>query len=752
MMYVSKHLNIGKYQYSRKVAKDPITGQTKDMNKKYMLKPLAVMLASLLVSAPSMSATQQTVASSAVMLQGFHWNSWNTGGGWYANLQGKAADMKDLGVTHVWFPPPSDAASNEGYLPRQLNLLTSKYGDEAALTGAISALTSQGIKSIADIVVNHRVGSTNWADFTNPTWSCYAVTSNDEWTGHCGAADTGDSYGAARDIDHTQQFVQNDLKTWIGTRLKNVGFSGVRFDYSKGYSAAYAKTYQDSMAGADFCVGEVWTDLNYANVDAHRQLLMNYIDGTAGTCAAFDFTTKGLLNDALANNNYYRLKDSAGKPAGAIGWWPMKAVTFVDNHDTGPSESCSVGQNHWPVPCTKVMEGYAYILTHPGIPSVYYSHVYDWNLRAAIKSLIGIRKTAGITSTSAVTIDSAVSGLYAATITGTNGQVKMKIGPNSWTPTGSWTLAASGTNYAVWTSGVVADTTAPTVPSGLSKGTVTANAATINWTASTDAVGVTGYKVLRNGTQVGTSTSTSFTNTGLSSATSYSYTVQAYDAAGNTSAASSALSVTTAAAADTTAPTVPTSVAASNVASTSLNLAWTASTDAVRVTGYKVFRNGTQIGTSSTNSYAVTGLTASTAYSFTVQAYDAAGNNSAASTALSVTTAAGTACNVNVTFSIANANTVWGQSLYAVGNQTNLGTWTPASGFKLKIQGRGANATWSGTTTVPANAAVQYKYVKWNGTTAAWERNQTTTSGNREFASGATCGATITRADGSFKF
>lgn len=629
------------------------------MKKNYMLKPLAVLLASLLVSTPSMAATQQAAASSAVMLQGFHWNSWNNSGGWYANLQSKAADMKDLGVTHVWFPPPSDAASNEGYLPRQLNLLTSKYGDEAALTSAISALTSQGIKSIADIVINHRVGSTDWADFTNPTWSCYAVTSNDEWAGHCGAADTGDSYSAARDIDHTQQFVQNDLKTWIGTRLKNVGFSGLRFDYSKGYSPAYAKIYHDSMASVDFCVGEVWTNLDYANVDAHRQLLMNYIDGTGGTCAAFDFTTKGLLNDALANNNYYRLKDSAGKPAGAIGWWPMKAVTFVDNHDTGPSQSCSVGQNHWPVPCTKVMEGYAYILTHPGIPSVYYSHVYDWNLRADIKALIGIRKAAGITSTSAVTIESAVSGLYAATITGTNGQVKMKIGPNSWAPTGSWTLAASGTNYAVWTSGVVADTTAPTVPASLASSGVTSTSATISWAASTDAVGVTGYKIFRNGTQVGTSTSTSFTNTGLTAATTYSYTVQAYDAAGNTSASS---------------------------------------------------------------------------------------------TALSVTTAASTACTVNVTFSIANANTVTGQDLYAVGNQTTLGNWTPASGFKLTIQGTGANATWSGTTTVPANAAMQYKYVKWNGTTATWESNQTTTSGNREFASGATCGATISRADGSFKF
>ena len=142
--------------------------------------------------------------------------------------------------------------------------------------------------------------------------------------------------------------MQNDIKNWLTSRVKAAGFSGIRYDYSKGYAPSYAKTYHDAFS-PDFCVGEVWTTLDLNNPNAHRQLLMNYIDGTGGACAAFDFTTKGLLNDALANNNYWRLKDSAGKPAGAIGWWAQKSVTFVDNHDTGPTESCGSGQRHWPV-------------------------------------------------------------------------------------------------------------------------------------------------------------------------------------------------------------------------------------------------------------------------------------------------------------------------------------------------------------------------------------------------------------------
>lgn len=103
-----------------------------------------------------------------------------------------------------------------------------------------------------------------------------------------------------------------------------------------------------------------------------------------------------------------------------------------------------------------------------------------------------------------------------------------------------------------------------------------------------------------------------------------------------------------------------------------------------------------------------------------------------------------------VTFTIANANTTLGQNLYVVGNQAALGNWTPASGYALAIQGSGANVPWTGTVAVPASAAIQYKYVKWNGSTAVWESNQATTSGNREFTACA-AGSSVARNDGSFK-
>ena len=49
----------------------------------------------------------------------------------------------------------------------------------------------------------------------------------------------------------------------------------------------------------------------------------------------FDFPTKGILNEAVGNTEYSRLRDADGKAPGLLGWWPERAVTFVDNHDTG---------------------------------------------------------------------------------------------------------------------------------------------------------------------------------------------------------------------------------------------------------------------------------------------------------------------------------------------------------------------------------------------------------------------------------
>ncbi|MDD9376393.1 carbohydrate binding domain-containing protein [Streptomyces sp. ZAF1911] len=93
---------------------------------------------------------------------------------------------------------------------------------------------------------------------------------------------------------------------------------------------------------------------------------------------------------------------------------------------------------------------------------------------------------------------------------------------------------------------------------------------------------------------------------------------------------------------DTQAPTVPGSLTATGKTSTTASLSWTASTDNVGVNGYDVYQGGTKVATSGTTSATVGGLTPSTAYAFTVRARDAAGNTSAASNTVNVTTDTGT--------------------------------------------------------------------------------------------------------------
>src|SRR5439155_586393 len=100
---------------------------------------------------------------------------------------------------------------------------------------------------------------------------------------------------------------------------------------------------------------------------------------------------------------------------------------------------------------------------------------------------------------------------------------------------------------------------------------------------------------------------------------------------GNLSAQSSPASATTPAPPDTTPPTVPAGLTATAVSSSQINLSWAASSDTVGVSGYRVYRSGAQIATTSATSFANTGLQPSTTYTYTVAAYDAAGNLSAQS-------------------------------------------------------------------------------------------------------------------------
>jgi chitodextrinase len=208
----------------------------------------------------------------------------------------------------------------------------------------------------------------------------------------------------------------------------------------------------------------------------------------------------------------------------------------------------------------------------------------------------------------------------------------------------------SNTNFTITTGS--SDTVAPTAPTLAASGT-TQTTTNLSWSGATDNVGVTGYDVYQGATLLGSTASTTYAVSGLTASTTYSFTVRAKDAAGNVSVASNAVSVTTLApVADTTAPTAPT-LSASGTTSSSTTLSWSGATDNVGVTGYDVYQGATLLGSTTSTTYAVSGLSASTTYSFTVRAKDAAGNVSVASNAVSVTTSA-----VTISYCASQGNSV----------------------------------------------------------------------------------------------
>ena len=216
---------------------------------------------------------------------------------------------------------------------------------------------------------------------------------------------------------------------------------------------------------------------------------------------------------------------------------------------------------------------------------------------------------------------------------------------------------------------VVPDTIPPTIPGDLTA-MATDSTVTLNWTASTDFIGVTGYKIYKDGVLAGTSTGTSFMVTGLSSSVTYAFTVVATDNAGNVSDPAS-IQVTTP---DTQAPSVPQNLVANKTTAHQVSLSWTVSTDNVGVVGYNIYQNGVQLNTSLITGtvYVAERPIGYNLYEFTVKAVDAAGNSSLASNAARVQNGqAGDKARVLSTSNVAGLDLISVESVSVYPNPSN---------------------------------------------------------------------------------
>mmetsp|Transcript_20739 Transcript_20739/g.51374 ORF Transcript_20739/g.51374 Transcript_20739/m.51374 type:complete len:1412 (-) Transcript_20739:131-4366(-) len=408
---------------------------------------------------PGKNISAPTGNGREMLIQGFNWESCRSqpNNGWYRKIQEMAPMLKEYGITTIWLPPPTNSVSKEGYMPRDLYDLNSLYGTKDELRECINSLHVNGIKALGDAVLNHRC-----AEFQGPDglwnkyggkldWDQRAIVSDDPHFGGKGNRSSGDCFHAAPNIDHSQDFVKRDIAEWMQWMQAEVGYDGWRLDYVRGFSGTHVKTYMEAT-DVKFAVGEFWDTLSYDydqpqyNQDEHRQRIVNWIDEAGGSAGAFDVTTKGILHAVFERQEYWRLSDPTGAPPGVMGKWASRAVTFIENHDTGST------QGHWRFPEGFELQGYAYILTHPGTPTIFWDHLFEWNnnnsLHDPICDLMKFRKDQGVHCRSKVKILKAEQSVYAAQI---DDSVVMKIGPGQFTPDeGEWEYAMHGDDYCLW--------------------------------------------------------------------------------------------------------------------------------------------------------------------------------------------------------------------------------------------------------------------------------------------------------------
>ena len=173
------------------------------------------------------------------------------------------------------------------------------------------------------------------------------------------------------------------------------------------------------------------------------------------------------------------------------------------------------------------------------------------------------------------------------------------------------------------------DTTAPTQPKNLISAATTSTQVNLSWSESTDNVAVTAYKIYRDNVYIKSVSTVTASDNNLEYITTHCYEITAVDAADNESLKSEQSCEMTL---DVAAPSQPTNATSITLSAAKINVVWTASTDDVGVTGYRIYSGGTLISSvSATTTVIISGLTPSTNYCYTISAIDAMLNESAQS-------------------------------------------------------------------------------------------------------------------------
>lgn len=400
-----------------------------------------------------------------------------------------------------------------------------------------------------------------------------------------------------------------------GVYLDNARFNKV--DGNLIYSTGNTRYFRDGYPGMGIAIANEYYD--YSNPSSDNTIINNIIVNTRWGFLYGNFERGGgLKNTVIANNTFYKSSQAMIEI-----WQDAHANSVVENNvfyqvggtavATLEGSGVTFRHNNWygGTP-TGATAGAGDVYGNPAFANAGGLRAIDYKLTA---SSMAIAKALDLGTT--VRTD-----FFGAT----------RVAP--------FDMGAHQFSVA----GATADTQAPNAPANLRPVSGDSSRVDIAWNAATDNVAVTGYTILRNGTAVGTTASLSFSDTAVVSGTKYSYQIVARDAAGNQSTGSNLLELafnnSHAETPDTTAPTAPAELHAGVVTSNSIELVWSPSTDDVAVARYKVYRDGAFMK-NVTGTTVIDGSRGSMkTYRYYVVAMDAAGNFSARSNTIVVTTKA----------------------------------------------------------------------------------------------------------------
>ena len=362
------------------------------------------------------------------MMQYFEWYLANDGL-WWKRCAAKAENLAALGVTRVWLPPAykGTTQADVGYGVYdmydlgefdQKGTIRTKYGTKEEYLDAVRTFHDAGIKVMADIVLNHRMGGdeteqvmavtddpkdrneqkgdeqeiTVHSRFTFPgrggkysgfVWNhnCFTGTDWDEkeqipgkiyrfagkqWSQDVDTENGNYDYLMGMDVDTNSSAVIRETRKWLRWYIKTAGIDGFRLDAVKHISAHFYRdllNYVRKQTDLELpAVGEYWSP--------EVNKLLAYLDAVENEMSLFDVSLHYNFYNASKAGSEYDLRDILQNTL--MKERPQNAVTFVDNHDTQHGQSLESFVEDW-------FKDHCYaiiMLRQEGVPCVFYSDYY----------------------------------------------------------------------------------------------------------------------------------------------------------------------------------------------------------------------------------------------------------------------------------------------------------------------------------------------------------------------------------------